>query len=124
VAVDQYEILTYSVHNETAWLRYKKRLEQVDFIVSTIDSDSRIVIVGGDFNTFFSKGIHDVDDRFGIIGLERATSAVGVTTRGHLLEFSLDHFYTRGMNILDAGKLSETSASDHLPIWVEAEIEP
>jgi endonuclease/exonuclease/phosphatase family metal-dependent hydrolase len=124
VAVDNHEILIYSVHNETAWLNYKKRLEQVDFLISTIDSNAGIVIVGGDFNTFTSKSVHDVDERFGTIGLERASGAVGVTTRGHLIEFRLDHIYTRGINIRDAGKLSDTNASDHFPIWVRAEIEP
>jgi len=123
VAIDPYEILTYSVHSETAWLNYKKRLEQIDFLISTIDSDARNVIVGGDFNTFSSKSIDDVNDRFGKIGLESATNPVGVTTIGHLLNFSLDHIYTRGLNILDAGKLSQASASDHLPIWLDAEIE-
>ena len=122
VVVDKVEILTCTVHTETPWLGYKKRLEQVDFLINNIDEDAEFVIVGGDFNTVSSRGIKDFDDRFGDIRLERATHRVGVTTTRLPVGFAMDHIYTRGMSILDAGKHSQAKASDHLPIWAQLEI--
>jgi endonuclease/exonuclease/phosphatase family metal-dependent hydrolase len=113
---------TCTVHTETPWLGYKKRLEQVDFLINNIDEDAEFVIVGGDFNTVSSRGIKDLDDRFGDISLERATHRVGVTTTRLPVGFAMDHIYTRGMSVLDAGKHSQAKASDHLPIWAQLDL--
>ena len=121
VVVDKVEILTCTVHTETPWLGYKKRLEQVDFLINNIDENAEYVIVGGDFNTVSSRSIADLDDRFGDIKLERATHRVGVTTTRLPVRFAMDHIYTRGMSILDAGKHSQAKASDHLPVWAQLE---
>jgi endonuclease/exonuclease/phosphatase family metal-dependent hydrolase len=121
VLVDKVEILTCTVHTETPWLGYKKRLEQVDFLIKYIDEDAEYVIVGGDFNTVSSRSINALDDRFGGIGLERATHRVGVTTTRLPVGFAMDHIYTRGMSVLDAGKHSQAKASDHLPVWAQLE---
>jgi|LGOV01.1.fsa_nt_gb endonuclease/exonuclease/phosphatase family metal-dependent hydrolase len=121
VVVDKVEILTCTVHTETAWLGYKKRLEQVDFLINNIDEDAEYVIVGGDFNTVSSRSITDLDTRFGESGLERATNRVGVTTTRLPVGFAMDHIYTRGMSVLDAGKHSQAKASDHLPVWAQLE---
>ena len=109
------------MHTETPWLGYKKRLEQVDFLINNIDEDAEYVIVGGDFNTVSSRSITDLDTRFGESGLERATNRVGVTTTRLPVGFAMDHIYTRGMSVLDAGKHSQAKASDHLPVWAQLE---
>ncbi len=119
VVVDKVEILTCTVHTETAWLGYKKRLEQVDTLINNIDDDAEYVIVGGDFNTVSSRSVRDLDDRFEGVGLKRATHRVGVTTARLPVGFAMDHIYTRGMSVLDAGKHSQAKASDHLPIWAQ-----
>jgi len=121
VVVDKVEILTCTVHTETPWLGYKKRLEQVDFLINNIDENAEYVIVGGDFNTVSSRSIADLDDRFGDLRLERATHRVGVTTTRLPVRFAMDHIYTRGMSVLDAGKHSQAKASDHLPVWAQLE---
>lgn len=121
VVVDKVEILTCTVHTETPWLGYKKRLEQVDFLINNIDENAEYVIVGGDFNTVSSRSIADLDDLFGDIRLERATHRVGVTTTRLPVGFAMDHIYTRGMSVLDAGKHSQAKASDHLPVWAQLE---
>ncbi len=122
VVVDKVEIRTCTVHTETAWLGYKKRLEQVDFLINNIDQDAEYVIVGGDFNTLSSRSVVDLDDRFGSIGLERATHRVGVTTTRLPVGFAMDHIYTRGMSVLDAGKHAQAKASDHLPVWAQLKL--
>jgi len=122
VLVDKVEILTCTVHTETPWLGYKKRLEQVDFLIKYIDEDAEYVIVGGDFNTVSSRSINALDDRFGGIGLDRATHSVGVTTTRLPVGFAMDHIYARGMSVLDAGKHSQAKASDHLPVWAQLEL--
>ncbi len=122
VVVNKVEILTCTVHTETPWLGYKKRLEQVDFLINNIDEDAEYVIVGGDFNTVSSRSITDLDDRFGGVRLERATHRVGVTTTRLPVGFAMDHIYTRGMSVLDAGKHSQAKASDHLPVWAQLEL--
>lgn len=122
VVVNKIDVLTCTVHTETPWLGYKKRLEQIDFLINNIDEDAEYVIVGGDFNTVSSRGIKDLDARFGDIRLERATHRVGVTTTRLPVGFAMDHIYTRGMSVLEAGKHSQAKASDHLPVWAHLEL--
>jgi len=91
-------------------------------LINNIDEDAEYVIVGGDFNTVSSRSINALDDRFGGIGLDRATHIVGVTTTRLPVGFAMDHIYARGMSVLDAGKHSQAKASDHLPVWAQLEL--
>jgi endonuclease/exonuclease/phosphatase family metal-dependent hydrolase len=119
VTIDGMEILTYSVHTETFWLGRKKRDAQVDTLIENIDTSYPNIIVGGDFNTLTPKSVKELEDSFSEIGMERATKGIGYTAKYGALEFILDHIFTTGMTVIDAGKSEEAEASDHLPIWTK-----
>jgi endonuclease/exonuclease/phosphatase (EEP) superfamily protein YafD len=125
VLVDGYEILTYCVHTEMFWLGSKKKLDQVDAIVRSISEHYDHVIVGGDFNTNTKSGIRDTERIFVEAGFIRASEGVGATSEGDplgLIEFELDHIFTKGMTPVVKGKVDEVEASDHYPLWVVLEL--
>jgi endonuclease/exonuclease/phosphatase family metal-dependent hydrolase len=119
VTIDGLEIPTYSVHTETFWLGRQKRDAQVDALIENIDTSYPHIVVGGDFNTLTPRSLKELEDSFSEIGMERATEGIGYTVKYPALEFSLDHIFTKGMAVIDAGKSEEAEASDHLPIWTK-----
>ena len=118
ITIDGMEILTYSVHTETFWLGPHKRNAQVDALIESIDTSYQYIIVGGDFNTLTLESVEEVEDSFREIGMERVSKDVGYTAKYASLEFSLDHIFTRGLSLIEAGKVEEAVASDHYPICV------
>ena len=116
--VDGLEVLVYSVHTETAWLSAGKRADQVESLLSNIDPDHPCVIVGGDFNTLTPGSVKDLENRFEVAGLERASGGAGPTMWFESLGLTLDHIFVRGMTVLAAGTAHEAASSDHLPVWV------
>ncbi len=119
------EILAYSVHTETIFLSHKKRISQADSIVRSIPDDFRYVVVGGDFNTSSDKSIETTEQIFADAGFIRATKNVGWTVKGPLGLFrkQLDHIFARGMSMIAAGKIEETKASDHRPVWARLKLD-
>ena len=64
---------------------------------------------------------------FGMVeaGFIRASEGIGYTAQEGpfgVIELELDHIFTKGMTVIDAGKVEATVASDHLPIWLIAKI--
>jgi endonuclease/exonuclease/phosphatase family metal-dependent hydrolase len=119
INIDQYKVLTYSVHIETVWLGRRKRDAQMALLVSSIDGNYRHAVVGGDFNTVTPKSVRQLEERFERIGMERASKGSGCTVRYPLLGFTLDHIFTKGMSVSKSGTCGMSEASDHVPIWVE-----
>lgn len=118
VTINEEQILTYSVHTETFWLGPRKREEQIDGLVESIATESQYILVGGDFNTLTRQSVEELEETFRGIGLERVSRATGYTARYGPLEFTLDHIFSRGLSVIEAGKSKKATASDHLPIWV------
>lgn len=119
VNVEQFKVLTYSVHIETFWLGWRKRDAQMAFLVNSIDGSYGHAVVGGDFNTLTPRSIRELEDRFDRIGMERASRGTGCTVTYGFFGFTLDHIFTKGMSVKEAGISEESEASDHVPIWVE-----
>jgi endonuclease/exonuclease/phosphatase family metal-dependent hydrolase len=119
VTIDGLEILTYSVHTETFWLGPEKRDAQIDTLVESIDPGYQYIVVGGDFNTLTPGSIKELEESFSRVGMERATQGVGYTAQYGPLTFALDHIFTNGMTVIEAGKSEAVEASDHLPIWTK-----
>jgi len=119
VTIDETEILVYSVHTETFWLGRQKRDDQIDTLVRSIDTSFQYIVVGGDFNTLTPRSIEELEDSFGEIGMEQATQDVGYTAQYGSFKFVLDHIFTKGMTVVEAGNSEEAKASDHLPIWTK-----
>lgn len=119
VTIDGTEILTYSVHTETFWLGRRKRDAQIDALIQSIDTSYQHIVIGGDFNTLTAKSIRELEKSFSEMGMERATQDVGYTARYGRFKFVLDHIFTKGTAVIEAGKSEEAEASDHLPIWTK-----
>ncbi len=54
-----------------------------------------------------------------------ATAHVGWTYKYWYLlnrKAALDHIFTRGANVIEAGEIPGRKAGDHLPVWSEIEI--
>lgn len=114
------EVVAYSVHTETVWLGLSARLAQARTVVEAAEGDAaRFEIVGGDFNTSDPGSVDQTADVFGEGGFLFASRTIGRTVLGAPFEGRLDHFFVRGATPVDSGKRTTTSASDHLPVWVE-----
>lgn len=117
-------ILVYSVHTETPWLSRRKRTDQVESLLESIEPAYRAVIVGGDFNTLTADRVQDLTQRFRQAGLERASRGTEATVAFYPLTLTLDHIFARGLAPLDAGTVEEATASDHRPIWATLRLGP
>ncbi|NOR15422.1 MAG: endonuclease [Candidatus Aminicenantes bacterium] len=126
IIVDEFEILTYSVHTEMFWLGGKKKLDQVDSILRSVADRFEHVIIGGDFNTNTESGIRETEKLFTQAGFLRASKGVGATSKVDLLgltDFELDHIFVKGLTPVTCGKYEEAQSSDHFPVWVTLGIE-
>lgn len=117
------ELLVYSVHTETAVLGGEKRYEQVQAIVDDIGDDPARVLVGGDFNTLTDGEIAELEEQFGSTGLVRVSAGVEPTVEKGGVDFSLDHIFANGGQVLGDGVWTESEASDHFPVWVRLSLE-
>ncbi len=78
------------------------------------------VIIAGDFNTPFGRNVKNIAKSFTASGFVRANSGVGWTARVlpfGLWKMELDHIFTKGFEVVAAGKFEEGQASDHVPLW-------
>jgi endonuclease/exonuclease/phosphatase family metal-dependent hydrolase len=126
IAIDEYEILTYSVHTEMVWLALDERIAQVDSIMRSVSKNYPHVVIGGDFNTESDYYVRVAEDLFAGAGFTHASKGVGPTAKAGpagLMDLRFDHIFTRGFSVLDKGKVDDMKASDHLPIWVELKVE-
>jgi len=111
-------VWVYSVHTETPWLSTPKRADQLDAVLEAIDETQAYVIVGGDFNTLTPSSVTELEEKFRQAGMQRASNLAEPSLPLYLLDFTLDHIFTRGMAVLATGAAEEAVAGDHLPIWV------
>jgi len=111
------EILVYSVHTATAVVSSENRLNQADSILKSISEQHPHIIIGGDFNTLFSQNIRDLESVFLKNGFSRASRDAGVTVEKAFFNFTLDHVFVKGLELIESGT-TETEASDHRPLWV------
>jgi endonuclease/exonuclease/phosphatase family metal-dependent hydrolase len=120
ISAGDQQAVVMSVHTETAWMNIDRRVAQADSLVRSLVGTHRYAIAGGDFNTFSWDALDILDEFFERAGFVRATEGIGSTaTWGPLglFELELDHIYTRGFEVVEAGKIWEAQASDHKPVW-------
>ena len=120
------DILVYSVHTMTYPNPVAYRDAQIAAVVEDIGDGGMPVIAGGDFNTVSGRSIQRMIDQFSAIGLTRTSSGSGPTiVKLGVRPSATDHIFTRGFTKIASGKVEDTSASDHFPVWVQvAEEEP
>jgi len=115
-------ILVMSVHRETIMMSRKNRTGQLEAITEYARLQMplyRYIIVGGDFNTLFAADGARVVKEFRDIGFEWTTANTGSTAHAFLgmVHPTLDYLFTYGLTLLHAGKLENSAASDHYPVF-------
>jgi endonuclease/exonuclease/phosphatase family metal-dependent hydrolase len=126
IVIEDFEILTYSVHTEMFWLGGKKKLDQVDSILRSVAEHFDHVIIGGDFNTNTENGLRETEKMFTQAGFIRVSKGVGSTSKVNILgmtDYELDHIYTKGFTLINNGKFEDSQSSDHYPVWVTLQLQ-
>ena len=123
VNIDQKKILVYSVHTETSSMSRKNRMDQVDAIIGHAKKqlpDYKYILIGGDFNTLFSKDARLVVKKFHSSGFDWTTALAGSTATAFfgLVKPRLDHLFSKGFKVMNAGKIETSKSSDHYPVFV------
>ena len=129
VTVDGEKILVYSVQTETVVMSRKKRMDQVDAIIRHAKLQLpafKYVLIGDDFNTLFSKSSKLAVEKFEHNGFDWATSTVGTTANAFfgLVKPRHDYIFSKGLKLLDAGKMEQSKASDHYPVLATFSMKP
>jgi len=130
IEVNDKKILICSVHLDTILLKRSKRLEQSQFLAEelcVLNQENQIdyAIIGGDFNTLLKNYRTKVIDHYTSTDLDWATKEVGATGSEVFgwLQPANDHIFTKGFEVLEAGKNPATTASDHYPVWIDIAFE-
>lgn len=108
----------FSTHIETIVAPPWHRMNQVQTLADVSAETLPCAIVGGDFNTVFGPEISWMANTFEQAGFDHASAEVGPTVSRFNVDAAADHIFTRGFEVLEAGKENDASASDHLPVWV------
>ncbi len=122
VIIHQKKILVYSVHTETVKMNRKNRMDQVDAIIEHAKIQStgyQYVLIGGDFNTLFSKDGDMTIEKFTGNGFDWSTASVGTTARAvyGLVKPRHDYLFTKGLKLTNACKIESSRSSDHYPVF-------
>ncbi len=118
-------IRTYSLHLETVLLSQSKRIGQLQWAMDHISTtaEDQPVIFGGDFNSGLYGDVKKMVEVCKNHDLAWNTQDIGSTFRRFgIIRPSMDHIFSRGFEHLASGKLRESSASDHSPIWSKLKV--
>lgn len=121
VTIRQKKMLVYSVHTETAVMSRKKRMDQVDAILNHVREQEpryQYILIGGDFNTLFTKSSKLAVDRFAKKGFNWSTAGVGTTAQAFfgLVKPRHDYIFSKGLQVVKARKIETSRSSDHYPV--------
>lgn len=97
-----------------------QRKKQVETILETIPDHIERCIIAGDFNSYASSHVRAIAKSMKQAGFTHATGTVNSSFRSWFLfnkKIVLDHIFTKGMPVLEAGSMPRSKASDHVPIW-------
>lgn len=122
VNIHQKKILVYSVHTETMMMSRKNRMEQLDAIIKHARLQLPIykyVLIGGDFNTLFTKDARLAVEKFNGGGFDWSTAMVGSTATAFfgLIKPRHDYFFSTGLKVINACKIESSRSSDHYPVF-------
>lgn len=129
VTVHGEKILVYSVQTETVVMSRKKRMDQVDAIIEHARMQLpsfKYVLIGGDFNTLFSKSSRLAVEKFRNGGFDWSTATVGTTASAFfgLLKPRHDYIFSKGLKLIDASKMETSKSSDHFPVLATFSMKP
>jgi endonuclease/exonuclease/phosphatase family metal-dependent hydrolase len=118
IRIQGMDILAYSLHTESVFTLPQFRQAQFRTIVDDIDPEAEFVIVGGDFNSFTEANVREVEEIYSQAGFARVSEGSGYTITKYGIGVTSDHIFAKGFVLKETGKLTNATASDHLPIWV------
>jgi endonuclease/exonuclease/phosphatase family metal-dependent hydrolase len=114
-----------SLHTATPLLRWPRRLVQMQVALDSVAALPGPIIVAGDFNTVTRNEVTRSRRLFRRAGFQSAHLPPGRTAKPKLFArltgltpLRLDHVYFRGYTWAGSSIVTDTVASDHLPIWV------
>ena len=115
---------TASVHLATVFMTSKKRWQQVESLklyLTECNENHDTFIIGGDFNAVTTSYRKKIINMFDSLGFAHASSGVGTTQSGKIpfLKPEFDMIFSKGLSVLDKGKIVDSSSSDHYPIWTQ-----
>lgn len=119
------DIKTYSIHMETPVMHRFKRIQQLQHTIDRINAVNHTdyVVFGGDFNSLFTRDVRDMVDLCLSNNLNWASKDVGHSLAKYkFVKLTLDHIFSKGFEIVASGKIENTVASDHFPIWTKLKI--
>jgi endonuclease/exonuclease/phosphatase family metal-dependent hydrolase len=119
IRIDNTDVLVYSVHTESIFTLPQFREDQYKAVLDDVDPEAKFVIIGGDFNSFTDKSVGKIENTYSQAGFSRASEGSGNSVIKYGIELTSDHIFAKGFVVEKAGKLTEATASDHLPIWVK-----
>ncbi|MFT3893723.1 MAG: endonuclease/exonuclease/phosphatase family protein [Anaerolineales bacterium] len=118
IRIQDVEILVYCLHTESIFSIPQFREDQYKAVLNDIDHQAKLVIIGGDFNSFTKADAKKVEEIYKQGGFMRASDGSGNSLFKFGIGAPADHLFTRGFVVKGTGVLSEATASDHLPLWV------
>ncbi len=122
IQIGDKQIRAISAHLATIALPKNQKIDQIDSLVRyNVRDTNSYQIVGGDYNTLTGEEADYVINAYQKQNFTWATKEVGPTgtyVKGFLKPWN-DHIFSRGFQLINAGKAENISASDHYPIWVE-----
>jgi endonuclease/exonuclease/phosphatase family metal-dependent hydrolase len=129
VTVHGEKILVYSVQTETVVMSRKNRMDQVDAIIDHAKAQLpayKYVLIGGDFNTLFTKSSKMAVKKFESNGFDWSTASVGTTARAFLglIKPRHDYIFSKGLKLMEAGKIEASKSSDHFPVLATFSMKP
>ncbi len=75
--------------------------------------------MGGDFNSPGNSNVEAIARIFRQNGFQYASENSGITVEVGPLDFTLDHIFSKGFEVVSTGALESSRASDHYPVWVK-----
>jgi endonuclease/exonuclease/phosphatase family metal-dependent hydrolase len=125
VLIHNVRIIIFCVHMKV-YVKHRERRVPIDRIIETIEPSIKHCIIAGDFNTFSKSNCRAILEPLKEANFQSVTEKIGWTYKYWYLlnkKSTLDHIFTRGLGVVNAGKIINRTASDHIPIWGELRIQ-
>jgi len=122
--IEHTQVTVFSVHMKVFVWQHLRRVP-IDIMLNSLEPDTKHCIVAGDFNTFSQSSCQTILEPFQTSGFQLATEKIGWTYKHWYLlnkKSTLDHIFTKGMHVVQAGKVIDRTPSDHMPIWGELKL--
>jgi endonuclease/exonuclease/phosphatase family metal-dependent hydrolase len=117
IRIQEMEVTAFSVHTEPVFIWPKFKEEQCFAILDDTGATSPYAIAGGDFNSFTKRYIDKLEKRYGQAGFIRASKGLEFSFARFGLKMFTDQIFAKGFVVKTAGTITDTKASDHMPIW-------